>query len=49
MTGKVGARRHCQKCELPTAICACAEAKAYDKANPFFEADCALTQPKASQ
>ena len=24
-------------CELPRRICACAEARAYDKANPFIE------------
>jgi hypothetical protein len=29
--------RHCGKCELPIAVCACADAEAYDKANPFFE------------
>lgn len=29
------AKRHCNKCELPSDICACAEAKAYDKAFPL--------------
>jgi hypothetical protein len=27
--------KYCSKCELPKKICACAEAKAYDKANPL--------------
>lgn len=27
----------CDKCELPLAICACDEAAAYDRANPYGE------------
>lgn len=27
----------CGICELPKHICACAEAKAYDKVNPFLK------------
>lgn len=30
-------RPYCGKCELPREICACAEARAYDKANPIKE------------
>jgi len=29
--------KHCRKCELPKKICACAEAEAYDKANPLCD------------
>lgn len=32
------ARRYCNTCELPKDICACAEARAYDKANPYGQA-----------
>jgi hypothetical protein len=35
--GLVMGKRYCNTCELPQNICACAEAKAYDEANPFVD------------
>lgn len=34
---RIPIKRYCAKCELPKEICACAEAEAYDKANPLIE------------